>query len=314
MRISEGIEGLRRLPPGAALSVGNFDGLHLGHRKILRTMNDLAGGGGLAVVTFEPHPLTVLRPDLAPPRLTPPGLKHAMLADAGVDELVILPPTPEVLGLSAEAFWAILRDGAKPAHLVEGETFTFGSGRGGTVARLREWSVGTGIALHVVDPIEVTLPNLHVVQVSSSLVRWLVHHGRVRDAAVCLGRPYALEGRVVEGFQRGRTLGMPTANLDCGPQLIPADGVYAGRCAVDGRTYPVAMSIGTNPTFGDPSRQVEAHLIGFDGDLYGRLLRVEVVDWLRETVKFDGVEALKAQMARDVGRARNFFAKPQAAG
>ena len=312
MRTSEGIDGLRHLPPGAALSVGNFDGLHRGHREILRTLKSL--GGSVAVVTFEPHPLTVLRPDLAPPRLTPPGLKHALLAEAGVDELVILPPTPEVLGLSAEAFWEVLRDGAKPRHLVEGETFTFGSGRGGTVERLREWSAGTGIALHVAAAVEVTLPNLHVVKVSSSLVRWLVARGRLRDAAVCLGRPYALEGRVVEGFQRGRTIGMPTANLDCGGQLIPADGVYAGRCAVDGTPYPVAMSIGTNPTFGDPSRQVEAHLIDYSGDLYGRTVRVDLADWLREMVKFDGVEALQAQMARDVGRAKDFFAKPQAAG
>ena len=313
MRASDGLDGLRGLPPGAALSVGNFDGIHLGHRRILQTMAGLCGGCPRAVVTFEPHPLTVLRPDLAPPRLTPPALKRSLLAEAGVDDLVTLPPTPDVLGLSAEQFWAILRDSARPIHLVEGGTFTFGKGRGGTVGRLREWSAGTGVAVHVVDPVEVVLPNLHVVAVSSSLVRWLVSHGRMRDATACLGRAYVLEGRVVHGQHRGRTIGMPTANLDCGEQLIPADGVYAGRCSVDGIPYPVALSIGTNPTFGDPSRQVEAHLVGYSGDLYDRELRVEVGDWVRETVKFDGVKALKAQMRRDVGRAVDFFAKPQAA-
>ena len=298
-----GLEGLRRLPPGAVVSVGNFDGVHLGHAAILaraRALRDSTSASALAVVTFEPHPLTVLRPESAPPRLTPPALKNTLLAAAGADVLVTLPPAPEVLDLTAERFWQILRDDVRPSHLVEGHSFNFGKGRGGHVRQLKEWSAGTGVRVHVVEPVTVALLDFTVVPVSSSLVRWLLSNGRVRDAAVCLGRAFALEGTVVKGHQRGRALGMPTANLDCGGQLVPGDGVFAGRCEVDGRAYAAAVSIGTMPTFGENRRQVEAYLVGFDGDLYGRVLRVELLDWVREQRRFKSVESLKAQMARDL--------------
>ncbi len=300
-----GLDGLAQLPPGAVLSIGNFDGVHLGHGRIIgdaRAIVARAGAPALAVVTFEPHPLTVLRPEAVPPRLTPPALKHELIAAAGADFLVLLPPEPAVLGLTAEQFWAYLRDAVRPSHLVEGRSFTFGKNRGGTVDRLREWGAAADIGVNVVDPLSVPLLNLHVVPVSSSLVRWLLAHGRARDAAICLGRPYALEGEIVKGHQRGRTIGMPTANLRADAQLVPADGVYAGRCAVDGTTYPAALSIGTMPTFGENARQVEAHLVGFAGDLYGRTLRVQLLDWLREQWKMTSVDALKEQMARDVER------------
>jgi riboflavin kinase/FMN adenylyltransferase len=136
--------------------------------------------------------------------------------------------------------------------------------------------------------------------VSSSLIRWLIAYGRVRDASICLGRPDALSGVVIHGNHRGRTIGVPTANLKCEEVLIPADGVYAGRCTIDGKSYATAVSIGTNPTFRDAQRQVEAHLIGFSGDLYGRTIRVELVDWLRGQWKYPGVEPLKRQLARDL--------------
>lgn len=308
MTILEGLDGLRRLPAGGVISVGNFDGVHRGHAAILARAKALraesGAAAGVALVTFEPHPLTVLRPEAAPPRLTRPGVKRALVQEAGADWLVVLAPEPEVLNLTAEAFWALLRDEVRPAHLVEGESFSFGKGRGGNVARLREWSQGTGIELHVVPPVSVPLLDLQVAPVSSSLIRWLLANGRVRDAGICLGRAYALEGEVVVGHQRGRTIGVPTANLACGDQMVPADGVYAGRCAVDGRTYPVAMSIGANPTFADQQRQVEAHLVGFAGDLYGQTLRVELTDWVRAMWKFNGVEPLKRQMARDVDYCR----------
>ena len=285
------------------MSIGNFDGIHIGHRKLLEladAMRANSASGRVAIVTFEPHPFTVLRPELAPPRLTPPHTKQALLEAAGVDDYVILPPAPEVLNLTAEDFWAILRDEARPAHLIEGNTFTFGKGRGGTIERLREWSSASNITLDVVAPVDAVLRDLTIVPVSSSLIRWLVAHGRVRDAAICLGRPYTLHGDVVRGFGRGRQLGVPTANLHCDDQLIPADGVYAGRCAVDGKTYAAAVSIGSLPTFEQRKFQVEAHLIGFDGDLYGRTIDVEMLDWVREQWKFDGVEALKRQIARDI--------------
>ena len=307
LTVLEGLQGLASVPAGSVVSVGNFDGIHLGHEKILATARALKAASAapaVAVVTFEPHPTTVLRPGAAPPRLTPPTLKAALLAGRGVDVLVNLPPSPEVLGLTAEQFWALLRDNVRPSHLVEGSTFLFGKDRRGTVARLAEWTAASAVKLHVIDPVSVPLLDMQVAPVSSSLVRWLLLNGRARDAAICLGRPYALEGPVVKGHQRGRTLGMPTANVDCGRQLVPDDGVYAARCTVGGRTYAVALSVGTMPTFGnDLGRQVEAHLVGFDGDLYGRMLRVELLDWLRGQKKFTGVEALKARMNRDVAEA-----------
>jgi riboflavin kinase/FMN adenylyltransferase len=285
------------------MSIGNFDGIHIGHRKLLEMANAMraqSASGLVAIVTFEPHPLTVLRPELAPPRLTPPHTKQALLEAAGVDDYVILPPAPEVLNLTAEDFWAILRDAARPAHLIEGNTFNFGKGRGGNIDRLREWSAHSNIKLDMVAPVDAVLRDLTIVPVSSSLIRWLVAHGRVRDAAICLGRPYTLHGEVVRGFGRGRQLGVPTANLHCDDQLIPADGVYAGRCTIDGKAYAAAVSIGSLPTFEERKFQVEAHLIGFDGDLYGRAIDVQLLDWLREQWKFDGVEALKRQIARDI--------------
>jgi riboflavin kinase / FMN adenylyltransferase len=242
----------------------------------------------------------VLRPELAPPRLTPPGVKQQLLEDSGVDEYVVLPPREEVLNLSAEQFWAILRDDVQPRHLIAGRTFTFGKDRGGTIDRLREWSSTSGISLHVVDPVTVPLLDLTVVAVSSSLIRWLLSHGRMRDAAICLGRPYALRGEVVRGFGRGKKLGVPTANLRCDDQLIPADGVYAARCTLDGVDHAAAVSIGTLPTFHEAVRQVEAHLLNYDGDLYGRTIEIRFINWVREQRKFASIDALQAYIRMDM--------------
>jgi riboflavin kinase/FMN adenylyltransferase len=305
MHIVKGLDQLDRLPTGATISIGNFDGVHLGHQALLKLAGEVgvvgvAGGGKLMVVTFEPHPLTVLRPKHAPPRLTPPSLKHRLLAAAGVDYLLELAPTPDVLDLTAEEFWAILRDRLAPSALVEGSSFTFGKGRGGNIDSLRKWTAAAGIPLHIAGEVTVPLLNLCIVPVSSSIVRWLVTQGRMRDAAVCLGRPYSLAGKIIEGHRRGREIGIPTANLSIHNQHIPADAVYAGRCLVDETAWPAAVSIGNLPTFGDSDRQIEAHLIGFTGDLYGRELRVELLDWLREQRRYDGIAPLKTQIALDI--------------
>jgi riboflavin kinase/FMN adenylyltransferase len=306
MQVLEGLEGLRRLAPGSVMSIGNFDGVHLGHRHILATAARLRAGSPnarIALVTFEPHPLTVLRPAAAPPRLSPLAVKRHLLESAGVDDLIILPPGRQVLDLTAEQFWTILRDESRPAHLIEGPDFSFGKDRAGSIERLREWCAGTPVQLHVINPVCVPLLDLQVVPISSSLIRWLIRHGRPRDAAICLGRPYTLQGHVIEGNRRGRTIGVPTANLDIVDQLLPADGVYSGRCEVDGHTYPAAVSIGPAPTFGDTRRQIEAHLIGFTGDLYGRTMQLELLDWTRDQFRFHGVDALKSQLSRDIATA-----------
>lgn len=306
MQIVEGLGGLQILPHGSTVSIGNFDGLHRGHQSILEKARQLraAGGGELVAVTFEPHPLTVLAPHRVPARLSPPALKRELLEQQGVDRLIILPPLPEVLELSAENFWSIIRS-THPRHLVEGGNFTFGKGRGGNIARLREWSQGSGIQLHEVSAVEVVLMDLTVAPVSSSLVRWLIANGRMRDAAVALGRPYALEGEVVKGYQRGRGIGFPTANIAADEQLAPLEGVYAGRCMINDNAYLTAVSVGRMETFGDQlRRQIEAHIIGFEGDLYGRHLRVEILDWVRGQVKFNSIDELVRQIKRDVERVR----------
>lgn len=303
MIVREGLQGLRSISPGSAVTIGNFDGVHQGHRHIIDTCNALRSrcpSGKIAVVTFEPHPLTVLKPELAPPRLTLPPTKQRLLAESGVDEYIVLPPTAEVLGLSAEQFWMLLKDEARVAHLVEGGNFTFGKNRGGNIQRLREWSADTDVAVHVVTPVLRPMLDMQIAPISSSLIRFLVDAGRIRDAAICLGRPYVLEGPVIKGHQRGRTIGIPTANLDCADLMIPADGVYAARCTLNGRAHAVALSIGTMPTFGQNNRQVEAYILDFDGDLYGQHLEVEVIDWLREQWKLPGIDALKTQIAKDV--------------
>ena len=302
MEILHGIDGLRKLPQGAAISIGNFDGIHLGHQRILQTAQKHASAlqTSVALVTFEPHPLTVLRPKLAPPRLTLLQRKAELLAQAGVKHLVILPPEPAGLNLTAEQFWKLLRDEVKPSWLVEGDSFNFGRGREGTIEKLKEWTATSAVKLDIVEGVEATLLDLSIVPVSSSLVRWLVSYGRARDAAICLGRPYELEGKVVEGHKRGQKIGVPTANLDCGDQLIPADGVYAGRAKYGGRTYSAAVSIGTLPTFGEYARQVEAHLINFAANLYGQTLRVEILDLMRDQRKFNGIDSLKLQLNKDI--------------
>lgn len=303
MQISYGLDGLRQAPRGSVMTVGNFDGVHLGHQRLLGRCRDLAGGRAPVVaVTFEPHPLVRLRPELAPPRLTSVAVKHRLLEAAGVDVLVELPPEPEVLSISARQFLDLLLNELQVRHLVEGPDFNFGKGREGNIANLRAWTQGTAMQVHVVDELTVTIPSMHIVEVRSSLIRWLVAYGRVRDAAICLGRPHTLVGPIIKGFQRGRLLGMPTANFDCGDQMVPADGVYAGRVAVAGRMYAAGVSIGTLPTFNETKRQVEAHLLGFDGDLYGQTLELELIDFVREQIKFASVEQLKEKMWADMRR------------
>jgi len=307
MLVLEGLDALGRLQPGSVLTIGNFDGVHKGHEKILNTAH--AVGGPVAVITFEPHPLTVLRPDLAPPRLSTQSDRRSRLNSKGVHTLIELAPSPEVLGLSAQLFFEMLRDEAKVSTLVEGKDFNFGKGRSGTIERLKSWCEASGSPqLLIVDDVEVTLSDASQVSVSSSLVRWLIAYGRVRDAARCMGRTYSIEGVVSQGEQRGRSIGVPTANIHGVQTILPPQGVYAGSAVVNGQRFAVALSIGSKPTFGPHEVSVEAHLIGFEGDLYGSTLKVEVTDWLRDQSRFPSIESLKSQLRRDLKSASDLFA------
>ena len=299
--VLHGLDGFASLPSGGALSVGNFDGVHIGHRQIIDRLREL-DRPATTVVTFEPHPSTVLRRDVPAPRLTPTKLKRERLAEAGVTHLVELPPTSEVLSLSPEQFWEQLSKTAGVSAMVEGGNFRFGKKAAGDVETLRQLAAGSGVEIQIVEPELVTLPGLHRVRASSTLVRWLMLQGRVADAAALLGRPFTLRGTVVTGHQRGRTIGYPTANLDTAEQLLPADGVYSASTTVDGRPYQVALSIGTNPQFDGDRRQVEAYLLDFSGDLYGREMSVDVHSWLRGQATFPSFETFLEQMGRDVKR------------
>jgi riboflavin kinase/FMN adenylyltransferase len=286
----------------AAVSIGNFDGVHRGHVALLSELRSQAAALGTRAValTFDPHPLKLLRPEQFQPLLTTVFDRAELLQSEGADHVVILRTTPELLQLAAEEFFArIIRDGLQARALVEGINFGFGRNREGNVQTLTRLCGEAGVALTVVPPREDG-----GAPVSSSRVREVLIRGDVRQAVALLGRPYHLRGTVVRGQQRGRTLGFPTANLDQIETLVPANGVYAVRVVQAGRSWPGAANIGPNPTFGEQARKVEVHLIGFEGDLLGEDLAVEFLERLRDTRPFPGPIELAEQLRADVEHAR----------
>jgi len=287
---------------GGAMTVGNFDGVHLGHRALLAAVRRHArGGGGPAVaVTFDPPPVALLNPPALRAPLTSVADRAELLHAAGADHVVLLKTEPGLLALSPEAFFeeVVLRL-FRARAVVEGFNFRFGRARAGDAATLRQLCAAHGLAFEEVHP--------HLGDgdpVSSSRIRAALTAGEVVAAAAMLGRPYALTGVVEAGAKRGRTIGFPTANVGRIPTLIPKDGVYAVTATVDGRTHQAAANVGPAPTFGVDARAVEVHLLDFDGDLYGKELRVEFVRRLRDTQVFPGIAELVAQLNRDVAAAR----------
>lgn len=307
--------------PQTVITIGTFDGVHLGHTALVRravALSEGAGQGGararVVVLCFDPHPMTKVRPEAAPARLTTLETRKRELLRLGADEVVRLEPTEELLGLAPEEFVRRLVDEYRPAWLVEGADFRFGRGRAGDVGTLAELGKNFGFGVEVVPSVEVALDDHTLVRASSTIVRWLVVQGRVKDAALVVGRPYELSGVVVRGDRRGRTIGYPTANLatEC---LLPADGVYAGvGVLADGRRFGAAVSVGTRPTFEGVGRRAEAFFLdapaGGDADVieglpeYGWAMGLEFLAWLREDLRFDSVEGLVAQIDRDCARAR----------
>lgn len=299
-------------PSSSVVTIGNFDGVHLGHAALIRRARRIAGDGGRVIaLVFDPHPLSFLRPSATPARLSTFEQRRRWLSELRVDDVHRLEPTKELLSLSPEAFLEALVEEHHPSAIVEGSDFCFGKGRAGDVETLRELSSRFGYSAEIVPTVEGALDDELVIPVSSTNVRGLVREGRMRDAAALLGRPYEIVGRVVEGDRRGREIGCPTANLDT-PLLAPRDGVYAGLARLDdGRTFPAAVSVGTKPAFGDDlPRAVEAHLLGWDGPIpegapeYGWTLRLEVRHWLRDQAPYPSVDALMTQIKRDIERTR----------
>lgn len=286
-----------------AVSVGNFDGAHRGHAVLIAaTVRQARAIRGPAVaMTFDPHPLALLRPDQPPERLTTPADRAACLLALGVDVVVTLAATDSLLELGAtEFFTAVLRDRLDARAVVEGSNFGFGRQREGDVSLLERLCRPAGIPLSVIAPVVID-----GIEVSSSRIRAELRRGDVAAAARMLGRPYRLRGRVIEGQRRGRTIGYPTANLGDVTTQVPAAGVYAVVAhTADGAAHAGAANLGGNPTFAEAAVKIEVHLLDYQGDLYGQELAIDLVARLRETRPFAGVAELTAQMARDVEQAR----------
>jgi riboflavin kinase/FMN adenylyltransferase len=294
--------------PRTAVAVGVFDGLHLGHQAILRAALDRAAGGRCVVISFDPHPDVVLAKHFqAVAPLTPLSEKRRRLAAMGIGELEVVPFTRELASMEPEAFVeTYLVTPHRLAALVVGEGFALGRGRSGNCERLR--AIGR---THGFEVDEVPLLEVAGARVSSTRIRTLLAEGRVAEVAPLLGRLYTLEAKVVTGEAIGRTLGFPTANLRLHEEkLVPGNGIYAVRARIDGETQslPGAMSIGVRPTFGGQMRTLEVFLLDWSGDLVGRSMEVELVDWIRPELKFDSKEALIAAMEEDVAQVRRRLA------
>ncbi len=288
-----------------ALAIGNFDGVHRGHARIVERLIARARevGGPAVVFTFDPHPVQLLRPDLAPPPLTWTDRKAELLAALGVDAVIAYPTDRALLSLSAQQFFqSIVVEALAARAMVEGANFFFGHNRSGTIDVLRGLAAAAGIVLEVVEPLVVDGE-----VVSSSRVRRLVGEGRMDEARALLTQPYRIRGHVTTGEGRGAKIGFPTANLEGIDTLLPAQGVYAGSTCLAGRTFPAAIHIGANPTFGQQQLKVEVHVIGWQGSLVGQTVEVEFLSRLRGTERFAGVDQLVAQLRRDVARAADVF-------
>ena len=291
-------EGFR----GGVVSIGNFDGVHCGHARIVARLLEMARrqGGRAVILTFDPHPARLLRPQQAPAPLSWTEHKARLLYELGIDAVVAYPTDLGLLALTAREFFdRILVGQLRARGMVEGQNFFFGHDRGGNISVLGQFCRLAGIALEVVEPVRIDGQ-----VVSSSRVRALISAGQVAEAARLLARPYRIRGRVVHGSGRGNRLGYPTANVDEIDTLLPAEGIYAGQAWIDGRSYATAMSLGGNPTFDESEQKVEAFLLDYHGDLYGRPIEIDFLARLRDIKRFAAAGQLVDQIALDVQETR----------
>ncbi len=297
----------RNLPPelkGAAVAIGAFDGVHRGHQAVIA---EAAGAARrlqapLAVVSFDPHPRRWFQPAAAPFRLMTPGQMARSLAPLGVERLYLLPFDGEMAAMSAETFArAVLADGLGVRHAAVGFDFTFGKGRTGSPEALRRYGEKLGFTVSVADRVD----DADGLKLSSSAVREALHAGDMARATAILGRPFAIEGEVIHGDKRGRTIGVPTANVPLGDYMRPAFGIYAVRVRLpDGRVFDGVASLGVRPMFRTEEPLLEVWLFDFAGELYGQTIETELVAFLRPEMHFDSLEALKARIDRDAADAR----------
>jgi riboflavin kinase/FMN adenylyltransferase len=293
------------LAANCALTIGNFDGVHRGHRKLLDEVRRQAGerAGTAVAMIFDPHPPKVLRPDKAPPLLMTLEQKLEAFEQAGMAAVAVVRFTHELSRWEPETFVeTVLIDWLRASEVWVGANFLFGRDRSGTFTLLRALGQDRGFKVEKIEPVF-----YKDFVVSSTRIRHLVGEGRVDEAGALLGHHYAIEGEVVRGDGRGRELGFPTANLVSGNELLPAYGIYASIATLDGLSHPAVTSIGVRPTIGDGRLTVETHLLDGPHDLYGARMRLSFVRWLREERKFDGLGPLRDQIARDAADARDLF-------
>lgn len=295
---------------GCAVALGNFDGVHQGHRAVIEAAKDAARAKGIpaAVLTFEPHPRSLFRPDDAPFRLTPWRIKARLVEALGIDALFEVRFDEAFSHLTADEFvQQILVEGLAASHVVAGYDFVFGHKRGGDMAFLREAGERSGFTVTEVRPVA----GPDATAFSSTRVRQHLQAGEVEQAASILGHDWEIEGRVEHGDKRGRTIGFPTANVELGTYLRPRLGVYAILAGVDEGARTVwhkgVANIGRRPTVGGVTERLEAHLFDFDGDLYGKHLRVRLARFIRPEMKFDSFQALKDQIVADSAKARELL-------
>ncbi len=288
----------------STVTIGNFDGVHIGHQALLNAARMGAGNSGVIAYFFDEHPATIAR-GAGPASLTTVQERRRLLYAAGATSVEVLHASKELLAKSPEEFMHELHLRAPFDTIVEGRDFRFGHKRSGDAEALERMGKSIGFRTIIVDDVDVALSDGHRVGARSSIVRWLVGLGRVADAARVLGRPYRVCGLVVAGARRGREIGFPTANIDAQGVLWPADGVYGVRlCVADGREWRGAASIGKNPVFGGSERVLEVHALNAAQglDLYGQSVAVDFLSWIRETMNFDSVDRLVTQIQRDCDR------------
>ncbi|MEW6251689.1 MAG: riboflavin biosynthesis protein RibF [Planctomycetota bacterium] len=311
MEIANGLEQFAAPPGGVVLTIGNFDGVHRGHARLIARAQAVADrrGAPVTVLTLEPHPLAILAPERAPAQLTTLREKLALLERLGVGRAIVLRSEPALLAQQAVDFLAALVAHCRPRALVEGPDFNFGRGRSGSVATLQEHAARWEYELHVVPAVHCQELPTHPV-ISSTSIRQALTDGRIADANIMLGRPYRIVGTTGHGEGRGATLGFPTANLEEIPHLLPQQAIYAAAAQFEsGELHLAAVNIGPQPTFGQEAARVEAHVLDFTGMLRGRRLGLYFLTRLREQQRFETPAALSAQIGRDVAATRGFAAQ-----
>ena len=284
------------------LTIGVFDGVHLGHKHLIAELTGLARKQGLSsgVITFSRHPREVVSPRTRLPFLTGIEQRIELLKGEGVDEVIPLSFTPELAKLSPREFLKLLKKHLRMRGLVIGPDFALGRNREGDTAALSRLGEEMGFSVTVVPPLKIDCE-----VVSSTAIRQALAEGDTKRAQKLMGRPFNLHGRVVKGDRRGNELGFPTANLEtAAEQALPADGVYTSRAFMDAQAYPAMTNLGLHPTFGGDKRLVEVYLMDYHGDLYGRELTVEIIERLRDEIKFDSPQELKKQIAEDIKRGK----------